>query len=125
MNALKGVVILMSLLIATIMAMMAYGLYQKSQNPDFKFFNLGTTDKAPAKIIPQAPVSGGLQGLSNAPVAFDDITLNLPKGARIISATPAGTQIIIITARDGVRADQVWVLDTTLGKILGSVRAGQ
>ena len=126
MNALKGVVILMSLLIAVLMTMMAYGLYQKSQNSDFKFFNFNDTPQAPAENIPSAPVSGALkrptQGLK---ASFGDVTLDLPPGASIVSATPSGQQLVIITANDGIRADQVWMLDLTSGKILGRVHAGQ
>jgi len=125
MNALKGVVIIMSVLIAILMTLMAYGLYQKSQNPDFKFFNYSGSEKAPSEVMPEAPVSGSLETAPMPNTAFGDITLDLPKGASIVSASPSGAQLIIITASDGVRADQVWMLDTTSGKVLGRVYAGQ
>lgn len=126
MNALKGVVILMSLLIAIVMTLMVYGLYQKSQNPDFRFFNFSGTEKAPTEIIPEAPVSGGLDKPSRATkAAFGDIALGLPKGSSIVSATPSGQQLVIITATNGALADQVWMLDMDTGKILGRVHTGQ
>jgi hypothetical protein len=125
MNALKGAVIVMSVLIAILMTLMVYGLYQKSQNPDFKFFNFNTSAPTPQKASPQAPVSGADQGTPTSVPEFGNISLDLPQGTTIISATPSGTQLIIVTASDGVHADQVWMVDMASGKVLGHVNTGQ
>jgi len=125
MNALKGAVIVMSVLIAILMTLMVYGLYQKSQNPDFKFFNLSGADKTPPQAVPQVPVSGDLGRTTTSVPAFGNIALDLPQGTAIISATPSGTQLVIVTASDGVHADQVWMVDMASGKVLGHVNTGQ
>jgi len=121
MNALKGVVILMSVAIAILMSLIIYGLYQKSQDADFKFFNLGGKDKPPAAVLPNAPVSGALQ---DGATSVGNINLNLPKGARVISATASGTKLIVIIATDGKTANQVWVVDLASGKVLSRVNTG-
>ncbi|PCI40273.1 MAG: hypothetical protein COB46_07315 [Rhodospirillaceae bacterium] len=111
----------MTLAIATLMTLIVYGLYQKSQNPDFKFFDFSISDAGPSAVMPVAPVSG-----TSTPVtAFGNIKLDLPAGASIVSATPSGTQLIVITSSDGTKGDQVWVLDIATGKVLSRINTGQ
>ena len=126
MKAVKGAIILMTLAIATLITLIIYGLYQKSQNPDFKFFNLSGVVPVTSEVIPSAPVSGPASSTSTTPVtAFGNIQLDLPEGASIVSATPSGTQLIVITSKDGSKGDQVWVLDLATGKVLSRINTGQ
>ncbi|PHS79455.1 MAG: hypothetical protein COB59_01835 [Rhodospirillaceae bacterium] len=121
MNALKGIIIIMTLAIATLMTLIVYGLYQKSQNADFKFFDFSDNESTTSEVMPSAPVSG-----TSVPVtAFGNIQLDLPAGASIVSATPSGTQLIVITSSDGTKGDQVWVLDLATGKVLSRINTGQ
>lgn len=123
MKALKGVVILMTLTIAVLMTLIAYGMYQKSQDPEFKFFDLSGGSKSAAateNAVVEAPAG------SSIPRAFGDISLPLPAGAQITSATVSANRLIIITSetqKDAPNAEQVWVIDLATGQILGRVKA--
>lgn len=131
MQALKGVVILMTLTIAVLMTLIVYGMYQKSQNPDFKFFDLGGSDTAApaapaAAVTATAPVSGLAEAPTTALRAFGDITLPLGANARIVSATVTGNRLVVITSApsgEQMGGDQVWVVDMASGKVLGRVKA--
>jgi len=126
MSALKSIVIVMSIAIAILMTMMAYGLYQKSQNPDFKFFNLSRSSKSSPDNIPSAPISGGNSAAQTPNLkVFGEISLGLPQGSTIVSAKPFGVQLTIVIATDGIHADQVWMVDLRTGKILGQIKVGR
>ena len=117
MSALKSAVILMGVAIAVLMTLTIYGLYQKSQDPDFKFFDLSGNGKTATQSMPSAPVSG-------TSTAFGDVTLDLPAGARIVSATTSAQRLTVIVATDGTLANQIWVVDLGTGQILGRVKTG-
>lgn len=126
MQALKGVVILMTLTIAVLMTLILYGMYQKSQNPDFKFFDLGGGDQ-PAAVaqsavgeVPATPLAtpSSERAASSRARAFGDLTLPLAPGARITSATVSGERLIVV-----VDEAQVWVVDLANGQVLGRVKA--
>ncbi len=121
MQALKGVVIIMTLTIAVLMTLIVYGMYQKSQNPDFKFFDLGGDDKA--VTAPQQAASATAQPSTQPQTggrAFGDITLPLAPGAQMKAATVSGNRLVVITA--GPDGEQVWVVDMTSGQVLGRVK---
>jgi hypothetical protein len=125
MKALKGVVIIMTLTIAVLMTLIAYGMYQKSQDPNFKFFDLGTGNKtAPASqtVIngPMVPISG-----TQAPterLAFGDVTLDLPPGSQITSATVSGEKLVVIVREPSAQNQSIWVVDLATGQVLGRVK---
>lgn len=132
MRALKGIVFIMTLAIAVLMTMLIYGMYQKSQNPDFKFFNLSEKSKpadtldgikapsamteAPASALPTAPPSGPTR-------AFGDLTLPLPVGASVQSATVSGDRMVLIVTTANRTGHEVWVVSLTTGQVLGRVKA--
>lgn len=136
MQALKGVVILMTVTIAVLMTLIVYGMYQKSQDPDFKFFDLGGGDQSAAapQIAPQitpdatpdvTPPTGAAVPTARA---FGDITLPLPAGARITAATVSGDRLVIVVAGEAQTGEtqtgeQVWVVDLATGQVLGRVKA--
>ncbi len=127
MQALKGIVIIMSFAIAILMTLIVYGMYQKSQNPDFRFFNLGGETQPAAKIetSPQPPVSGEAP---KSKASFGDISLALGPHARIVSAHAKNDRLVIVAAQgtDTTKqgGDLVVVIDLANGKILGRVKAG-
>lgn len=139
MNALKGIVFLMTLAIAVLMTLIVYGMYQKSQDPDFKFLDLGGDDISQADgpqtgpqagtALPSAP-SSAPTALPPAPLkstqpplaAFGDVTLDLPEGASIASASVSGTHMsLIVTQADG--GTEVWVVELSSGAVLGRIKA--
>lgn len=121
MQALKGIVIIMSVAIAVLMTLIIYGMYRKSQDPDFKFFDLGGGDKPQGAMV--APPIAGVPDLpAAARQPFGDINLGLPHGARVVSAQAAGGHLVIVVAQDGATADTVVVVDLTTGQVLGRVK---
>lgn len=132
MNVLKGIVFLMTLAIAVLITLIVYGLYQKSQNPDFKFFDLSGGDTPATDGVPSAPLaeqpptkhSAATPAPQHAPTAFGDIELDLPKGARIAQASLSGpTMVVIIDMGDGHR--EVWVVNLSTNTVLGRIKAQQ
>jgi len=122
MSALKSAVILMGVAIAILMTLTIYGLYQKSQDPDFKFFDLSGNGKAAVQTMPNAPVSGAPSSQHGTSAAFGDVILDLPPGARIVSAATSGSRLTVIVATGGGMADQVWIIDLGTGQVLGRVK---
>lgn len=131
MHALKGVVIIMTLIIAVLMTLIVYGMYQKSQDPSFKFFDL-SGDKESVSASPTTPqVMPQTAGNTNTPIsgtpspstrAFGDITLPLPAGARITSTTLSGDRLVIVVSGGANTGDQVWVVDLASGQVIGRVK---
>lgn len=126
MQALKGVVFLMTLAIAVLMTLIVYGMYQKSQDPDFKFFDLGGDDAPQTDVAaPRAPTAlppEAQEGAQRPLTAFGDVTLDLPDGAAITSSSISGARMsLIVTLADG--GTEVWVVDLGSGKVLGRIKA--
>lgn len=104
MQALKGLVMGMAILIVAGMALLVYGMYQKAQDPDFSFFAKG----APAPTPPAAPPGKN----------FGSIALPVPAGSTVRAVTPAeGRLIVQVSGPD--RSEHVLVLDPTGGAVLG------
>jgi hypothetical protein len=128
MQALKGVVILMTVTIAVLMTLIVYGMYQKSQDPEFKFFDLSGGEKPAATTNNTSAEAGADTPAAAPPVlnpttrAFGDITLALPAGARITSATVSGERLVIVVNNEPQGHEQVWVVDLTTGQVLGRVK---
>ena len=125
MHALKGVVIIMTLTIAVLMTLIVYGMYQKSQDPSFKFFDLSGDDESvsASPAAPQAIPQGMPQISGNTNNrAFGDITLPLPAGARITSTTLSGDRLVIVVSGGANTSDQVWVVDLASGQVIGRVK---
>lgn len=127
MQALKGVVILMTVVIAVLMTLIVYGMYQKSQDPSFKFFDL--SDGKGSAVAPHSDAetsTGEMPTVVNQPStlrAFGDVTLDLPAGAQIVSTSVSGNRLIIVVAGPIVGGQQVWVVDIGTGQVLGRVKA--
>lgn len=121
MPALKGLVIFMGVLIVMIMTVIAYGLYRKSSDPDFKFFSLGSDKAQPEKNMPTAiptPPSG-----NGGNLAFGEIDLNLPEGCHIANVSGDGTRIFLKIGPAGPLCERVVVVDAGKGTVLGTLKA--
>jgi hypothetical protein len=127
MQALKGVVILMTVVIAVLMTLIVYGMYQKSQDPSFKFFDLSGDKPSATAPQPQGETSTGdipaVLSTPSTPRAFGDVALNLPAGAQIVSTQVSGDRLIVVVAGPIVGGQQVWVVDINSGQIVGRVKA--
>ncbi len=107
MQALKGIVIFMGLMIITVMVLIVYGMVQKGSDPDFSFFG----DDAPLTLS-STPSTGG----------FDRTQLGLPATSRILSTTAAeGRLILNIDSDADNQIDLVILLDLETGQVVGRV----
>ena len=109
MHALKGIVVFMGLIIATLMILIVYGMIQKAQNPDFSFFG---NDAAP----------------DNAPVAaqpaknMEKIILDVARGSTIEGTHMSDGRMAIRIDTDGKNgADTIIIIDISSGKTVGRV----
>jgi len=110
MQALKGLVIGMGLLIVVGMVVLVYGLVQKASNPDFDFFGLKTETSAPVAAQPAA-------GLA----PFGDIQVRLDEGCRVESIQPDGGRLFVLVGPEGP-CSHVVTLELATGRVLGNVR---
>ena len=109
MGALKGFVVGMGVLIVIGMSLLAYGLYHKANNPDFKLF--ATSDDSPA---------------------FGDVAVPAPKGCVIADSQALDGRLYIrlgasdrLSSRLGLEntpnCDRILVVDAANGAVLGSI----
>lgn len=107
MGALKGLVLTMGLLIVVAMGALAYGLYHKASNPDFRLFG-GGADK---------------------PAGFGEVRLAAPSGCVIASSDVEGGRLFV---RFGAAAggetkpgcERIVVIDVASGATVGVVAVG-
>lgn len=122
MNAIKGLVIGMSILIVVLTTVIGYGLYQKATNPDFAFFTKPTA-KTEEPAIPQptslAPAPVANAPLTNAQLVFGE---RLISGAAIVSSQVDGGRLLLTIASAGKVADHVVIIDIATGTTLGTIR---
>ncbi|MCW9035172.1 MAG: hypothetical protein OQK35_07395 [Alphaproteobacteria bacterium] len=119
MNALKGLVIGMGLLIVAGMALLVWGLYQKAQNPDFKFFDLtgdGKTKIEFATTAPTPPIAQNNESLQD----FGRKTIPLEAGDKLISVTPASQRLVLHIKKTSGQHELV-IVNMFTGDILGTL----
>lgn len=113
MQLLKSVVIGLAVLIVLAVGLLAYGLYQKSQDPGWGLFS-----SAPAPIaVPAAKPFGILK-------------LDLPEGCVITAVRPDGNRAYLTIAGSppspaGGACNRIVVIDVTTGVILGTIKSGK
>ncbi len=106
MQLLKGTVIGLGVLIVLAAGLLAYGLYQKSQDPEWRLFS-----SAPK---PQ-PMLDTLK-------PFGDIKLDLPEGCVIARVRPDGERVYLTIGPSGA-CNRIIVIDIVQGKILGNIKS--
>lgn len=122
MRALKSLVIGLGIMIVVAMVALAYGLYYKATNPDFKLFSWGAQQAAPpAPATPlQAPTTAPAPATPAKP--FGAITAPLGEGCTIVEMVPQGDKLYLRLG-PGALCQQVIVIDTRSGTVLGTVTA--
>ena len=115
MQLLKGIVIGLGVLIFLGLGLLSYGFVQKANNPGWQLFS-----SSPA-AVPETPLK-----------AFATFDLNLPEGCVITAVRPDGARAYLTiggqanapeaTGRPTTTCNRVIVVDTTQGRILGTIR---
>lgn len=130
-TVLVSAVVGMGILIILGMIALVYGLIQKSDNPDFKFFDLATEvpelEQALKEVeVPlvgkkKETVSNIPSATTSAPVqAFGDIRLEIPKGYKIVE-TDMDSQRLILRMVNTTGINRIMILDINSGAKLGGL----
>ena len=124
MNALKVLVTFLTILIVIAVTVIVYGMYRKSGDPDFKFFDLGGTNSAqdttqqPALGAPSQDMKAG----AKTPKTFGNIMLSLPAGCNISTVSGDGYRIFLKVGPTGPICERVIVINASSGALLGTLR---
>lgn len=125
MQALKGLVAGLGILIVIAMTTIGYGLYRKSEDPDFKFFNMGGENTSQETTQPAAlptPTMSAPATPAAAPMAFGDVMLSLPEGCMISAVSGDGVRIFLKIGPSGPACERVLVVDASNGSLLGTLK---
>lgn len=122
MRWLKSLVIVLGILIVGGMALMAYGFFKKTQNPDWRLTDLfraapAAAPAAPLAANPPAPTHAQPPAMT----AFGEIALDLPSGCIIVGVDPDGDRTYLTIGPPGP-CHRVMVVDIGAGKVLGTIR---
>jgi hypothetical protein len=120
MQALKGLVVGLGLLIVLGAVLLGYGFYVKFHDKDATLFNL--TPDAPAAVAP--PVAGGPAAApETAPfpdAGFGETRLDLPEGCTVTEMRPSGHRLYLRTGPKGL-CERIVILDVIDGRVLGTI----
>jgi len=106
MQMLKGTVVGLGVLIVLAGGLLAYGLYQKSQDPGWRLFS-----SAPAPS-------------PSASKPFGVINLDLPEGCVIARVRPDGERAYLTIGPSGA-CNRIVVVNIATGRVLGTIQPGQ
>jgi len=116
MRWLKFIVILLGLLIVGGAALIGYGFFKKSTQPDWRLFGNSAPPSATSPVISEKFAPRG-----PLPV-FGDVTLAMAPGCFIDSVLPRGRRLYLtLGPKESCR--RIIVVDVTNGRILGTVSA--
>lgn len=118
-------VIGMGILIIAGMILLVYGLIQKADNPDFKFFDLASEAPALEKAlkeveVPLAGKSSPAPAVSSAPVAFGDMRIEIPAGYNVVD-TDMDAQRLVLRLKNDKGLTRLMILDINTGAKLGGL----
>ena len=127
MQALKVLVAMLTILIVIAMTIIAYGMYRKSDDPNFKFFELGGDSTALDTTQPSAlsDPTGGMKAGAPSPTAFGEIMLSLPTGCNISTVSGDGFRIFFKVGPAEPKCERVIVMDAANGVLLGTIKVSQ
>jgi len=116
MQALKGLVIGMGLLIVIGMGVLGYGLYKKATDPGFKFFKDASTAETAAPTLPAPPIAAALP--ASKIDSFGTKSVPLAPGETLEGVTPNGNYLILhLKGSDG--SDSLTIVTMNGGDVIG------
>ena len=118
MQALKGLVIGMGLLIVAGMVLLVYGLYQKANDPNFKFFTFDD-EKSKTAQTESLSVAPPLATSPRRQSQFGATAIPLAPGDALISMIAEGHRLIM-HIRNGSGDEKVVITDMESGSVLGT-----
>lgn len=109
MQALKGLVVGLGILIVGGFVLLIYGFYTSFNNPDFKV----TADKGGEASAPAG------EPAVPRPRGFGESRISLPDGCTLIEMRPDGDRLYLRTGPSGL-CERVLVVDPASGEVLGT-----
>ena len=124
MQALKFLITILTLLIVIAMTVIAYGMYRKSVDPDFKFFKLGDNKATIGETqLSSSPTTiGGNKNVSFKSNTFGEVVLSLPKGCNISTVSGDSNKLFLKVGPSGNKCERVMVINPNNGIILGTIK---
>ena len=107
MQALKGLVVGMGILIVAGMALLVWGFYHKATDPGFSLFSGWV---------------GNVVSDAAAPKAFGEVSISLPEGCTVVEVRPDGNRVYLRVGPPVGACARVVVIDTGTGSVLGTIR---
>ena len=121
MPALKVLVFGMAFLIVVMLTILGWGIYKKSSNPDFKFFDLsGTTSSEPVDG-PQVPTGPVTTTQNPTATPFPDLHLRLSDDCSVAKMVAAGELLYLHIGPAFSACEQILVIDSKKGRKLGTI----
>lgn len=134
MQALKGLVYGMGVLIVIAFILLGFGFYMRITNPDFRLFKArdatvaalpAPDDAAAGAAKPSAVPLPALPVADPMPAAeaegFGDVLVPLPAGCTPVEMHPDGPLLYLRTGPAGACA-RIWLIEVRSGRMLGSLR---
>ena len=126
MRWLKSLVVVLAGLIACALALLGYGFYKKSVDPEWRLF--GATPPPAAEAPKTAAPSPAPAPTPTKPAAapaqpWGEINLGRAAGCKVTGVDGAGDRLYLTIGPDGP-CHRVVVVDVARGRVLGSVRTG-
>ena len=134
MQALKGLVYGMGVLIVIAFILLGFGFYMRITNPEFRLFKARDAtvaaspaphDEATGASLPAAEPLPAADATEPSPAAdaqgFGDVLVQLPAGCTPVEMHPDGSLLYIRTGPAGACA-RIWLIEVRTGRMLGSLR---
>lgn len=128
MQALKGLVYGMGVLIVIAFILLGFGFYMRITNPDFRLFKARDATVATSPAADHAATAAPLPAAPAAvplPVAetqgVGDVLVQLPAGCTPVEMDPDGLLLYLRTGPAGL-CDRIWLIEVRTGRTLGSLR---
>ena len=125
MQALKGLVYGMGVLIVIAFILLGFGFYMRITNPEFRLFKARDAAVATSPVPHDAATGAALPAATPLPAAgaqgFGDVVVQLPAGCTPIEMHPDGPLLYLRTGPAGTCA-RIWLIEVRTGRLLGSLR---
>ena len=112
MQALKGLVIGLGILIVVGFVLLIYGFYAKFNDPDFKVLPDRNDRASTATGEPASPPAQ----------VFGETRIALPDGCTLVDMRPDGDRLYVRTGPAGL-CERILVIDPATGEVLGTIVA--